>query len=197
MDVPWFDAVNRQPIADELPWPSLEGKRCLDIGTADGFWALEMERRGAASVLATDVPSPFARAARARLEETERVRYAECSVYDLEGSFDFATMAWVLQTLDDPIRALKAVRDVAKQLLLVDTVSVPLMLIPAPVARLDARKDGGEWFVFNPRGMRKAMELAGWRVDATTGILRDRYTVPTGWKHRTGVRGRSCGILAS
>src|ERR1051326_1597538 len=27
--------------------PSLAGKRCLDVGTSDGFWAFEMERRGA------------------------------------------------------------------------------------------------------------------------------------------------------
>jgi hypothetical protein len=157
-----------------------------------------MERRGAAEVLATDVPSHFARAARARFEGVESsVRYAECSVYDLEGEFDLAFMGWVLQTLDDPIRALKAVRRVARQLLLLDTVSAPLTLIPAPLARLDARRDGGEWFVFNPRGMRKAMELAGWSVVAQTRILRDRFFIGTDWKHRAGVRGRSCAMLAS
>ena len=156
-----------------------------------------MERRGAADVLATDVPSPFAHAARSRFDEVEsNVRYAECSVYDLEGDFDFAFMGWVLQTLDDPIRALKAVRRVAKQLLVLDTISLPLTLVPAPLARIDARRDGGEWFVFNPRGMRKIMELAGWTVQAQTGILEDHYLTPTGWKHRLGVRGRSCAMLA-
>ena len=34
---------------------SLRGKRCLDVGTYDGFWAFEMERRGAAEVVAVDV----------------------------------------------------------------------------------------------------------------------------------------------
>jgi tRNA (mo5U34)-methyltransferase len=29
--------------------------RCLDVGTWDGFWAFEMERRGAASVTAIDI----------------------------------------------------------------------------------------------------------------------------------------------
>jgi tRNA (mo5U34)-methyltransferase len=196
-DVPWFDAVDRRPVAAELPWPPLAGKRCLDIGTADGFWALEMERRGAADVVATDVGTPFARHARARIDAVESsVRYEECSVYDLEGEYDLAFMGWVLQTLDDPIRALKAVRRVAKQLLVLDTVSVPLLLIPAPLARLDARRDGGECFVFNPRGLRKALELAGWRVDAQTGILRERYMSPS-WKHRLGIRGRSCAMLGS
>jgi hypothetical protein len=143
-------------------------------------------------------PSPFARAARARFEAVEsRVRYEECSVYHLEGEFDLTFMGWVLQTLDDPIRALKAVRRVAKQLVLLDTISVPLMLIPTPLARLDARRDGGEWFVFNPRGLRKVLELSGWRVETQTNVLRDHYTVPTGWKHRAGIRGRSCAMLAS
>ena len=196
--MPWFDAVDRRPIAAQLPWPALDGKRCLDIGTADGFWAREMERRGAADVLATDVGSPFARAARERFETfASNVRYEERSVYDLEGEYDLAFMGWVLQTVDDPIRALKAVRRVARQVLVLDTVSVPLLLIPAPLARLDARRDGGEWFVFNRRGLRKALERSGWHVDAQTGILRERYLTPTGWKHRLGVRGRSCGILAS
>lgn len=36
----------------------LTGKRCLDIGTYDGFWAFEMERRGASEVIAIDVDSP-------------------------------------------------------------------------------------------------------------------------------------------
>lgn len=32
--------------------------RCLDIGTYDGFWAFEMERRGASEVIGIDVDSP-------------------------------------------------------------------------------------------------------------------------------------------
>jgi tRNA (mo5U34)-methyltransferase len=36
----------------------LTGKRCLDIGTYDGFWCFEMERRGASEVIGIDVDSP-------------------------------------------------------------------------------------------------------------------------------------------
>ena len=43
-------AVDRYLLPDDL-----SGMRCLDVGTMDGFWAFEMERRGAAEVLATDV----------------------------------------------------------------------------------------------------------------------------------------------
>jgi tRNA (mo5U34)-methyltransferase len=49
----WFDT---RPTTSIVPMPaSLAGKRCLDVGTWDGFWAFEMERRGAASVTAIDV----------------------------------------------------------------------------------------------------------------------------------------------
>jgi tRNA (mo5U34)-methyltransferase len=179
----------------------VQGKRCLDIGAADGFWAFEMERRGAADVLATDLGTPFAAAARKRLERVReetgsRVRYEERGVYDLEGEFDLAFMGWVLQMVTDPIGALQSVRRVSKQLLLLDTVSLPLSLVPAPLARLDARRDGSEWFVFNPRGMRKVVELAGWTVEAQSGILREHIPLArTDWRFITGVRSRSCAIL--
>lgn len=48
----WFDL---RPIVDKLPWPDVRGKRCLDLGTYDGFLAFEMERRGAREVVAADV----------------------------------------------------------------------------------------------------------------------------------------------
>src|SRR5256885_10891926 len=140
-------AWDLRPLSEQLPWPDVQGKRCLDIGAADGFWAFEMERRGAADVLATDLATPFAAAARKRLERVReetgsRVRYEERGVYDLEGEFDLAFMGWVLQMVTDPIGALQSVRRVSKQLLLLDTVSLPLSLVPAPLARLDARRDG-------------------------------------------------------
>jgi tRNA (mo5U34)-methyltransferase len=49
----WFDL---RPIVHRLPWPDVRGKRCLDAGTYDGFFAFELERRGAAEVVAIDLP---------------------------------------------------------------------------------------------------------------------------------------------
>jgi tRNA (mo5U34)-methyltransferase len=48
----WFDL---RRVVDKMPWPDVKGKRCLDIGTYDGFLAFEMERRGAAEVVAIDI----------------------------------------------------------------------------------------------------------------------------------------------
>ena len=45
-----------RPAVAHVPLPAdLSGLRCLDVGTWDGFWAFEMERRGAASVTAVDI----------------------------------------------------------------------------------------------------------------------------------------------
>jgi tRNA (mo5U34)-methyltransferase len=220
---PW----DLRPTAELMPWPaSLRGARCLDIGTMDGFWAFELERRGAAEVLAIDVgetdharlkwrPGPIPR--RPELGETFRVaagllgsraEYRELSVYDLDpdevGEFDVVVMGFVLQMLRDPLRGLEAVRAVCRgHLILLDTVSRPLSLVPSPIVRLDARRDGREFFVFNPRGMRKALELSGFHVEEMTRIFRDTYAPPpepvslaTRLMHDLGIRGSSLAARA-
>ena len=54
----WFDTRGN---AQRVPLPArLDGLRCLDVGTWDGFWAFEMERRGAAEVVAVDIDDPDA-----------------------------------------------------------------------------------------------------------------------------------------
>src|SRR5688572_1734974 len=48
-----------QSAVDKVPLPdSLAGKRCLDIGSCDGFWAFELERRGASEVVGLDLADP-------------------------------------------------------------------------------------------------------------------------------------------
>jgi tRNA (mo5U34)-methyltransferase len=155
-----------------MPWPaSLAGLRCLDVGTMDGFWAFELERRGAREVVAIDLAdperqdSPVAERRRGPSQSQvfrggtfrlaaellgSRAQYRDLSVYDLDphevGEFDLIVMGYVLQMLRDPLRALEAVRRVCRgHLILLDTVSRPLSLVPSPLARLDARRDGGEW----------------------------------------------------
>jgi tRNA (mo5U34)-methyltransferase len=217
--------------AERLPWPgSLVGKRCLDVGTMDGFWAFELERRGAGEVVASDVldadeldhsvadrlssrrfrrPSERNFALAAELIGS-RAELRDLNVYDLDpaevGEFDLVVMGYVLQMLRDPLRALEAVRRVCRgHLILLDTVSRPLDLLPAPLARLDARRDGSEWFVFNRRGLHKALELAGWVIEETTPILRDRpgpgvvpgeITLRHRAVHAAGLRGRSAAVRA-
>jgi tRNA (mo5U34)-methyltransferase len=184
-----------RPTAERIPWPaSLDGMRCLDVGTMDGFWAFELERRGAAEVVATDLPhsgaaDPFpgaggnavARGQTFRVAAEllgSRADYRRANVYELDpeelGTFDLVFMGYVLQMLRDPLRGLEAVRSVCRgSLIVLETVSGPLSLVPSPIARLDARGDGREWFVFNRRGLRKALELAGFEVEDESPIVRD------------------------
>jgi tRNA (mo5U34)-methyltransferase len=147
---------------EKVPLPSsLAGRRCLDVGTADGFWAFEMERRGAEEVVAVDVHDPqrmdwpgvektdaemrsimgpelnrhrgFQVAHRA-LESS--VRWEELSVYELDpgsvGTFDFIFMGSLLLHLRDPVAALQSIRSVLTgQLLSVDAIS-PLLSVIHP-----------------------------------------------------------------
>jgi len=113
-------------------------------------------------------------------------------------------MCW--QMLRDPLRALETVRRVCRgRMILLETISRPLDLLPAPLARLDARHDGSEWFVFNRRGMRKALELTGWAVEEVTPLLKDRpgpgvtaqeLTIRQRALLASGTRGRSAAIRA-
>ena len=205
---PW----DLRPAARRMPWPGpLAGLRCLDVGTMDGFWAFELERRGAAEVVAIDLVDPvretFATAAGLL---GSRAVYRRLDVYDLDpddiGRFDVVVAGFVLQMLRDPLRGLAAIRRVCRgHLLLLDTVSWPLCAIPAPLARLDARRDGREAFVFNRRGLARALTLAGYEVEALTPSFRDVYSprpegetvsLRTRAMYALGTRGRSAAARA-
>ena len=134
----WFDL---RPIVDRLPWPDVRGKRCLDVGTYDGFLAFELERRGASEVVATDIedhsrwdwPVRTREAGPAELAQIagqqkglgfeiakealgSSVERVERSVYDLDpaqdGEFDVIVCGALLLHLRDPVRALEAIRSV-------------------------------------------------------------------------------------
>jgi tRNA (mo5U34)-methyltransferase len=137
----WFDL---RPILDGLPWPDVRGKRCLDVGTYDGQLAFELERRGAAEVVATDIsdhelwdwpPRIRARGAAAlRVMAGEQkgqgfeiarellgssVERTFISVYDLSpetvGEFDVVVCGSLLLHLRDPLRALESIRSVCRE----------------------------------------------------------------------------------
>jgi len=118
----------------------LTGKRALDVGTFDGFWAFEMERRGA-DVVAIDVPAleaaEWPAVNRERLEATARewglelgrgfrlasealrssVERVECHVQELAadrigGPVDFVFSGAILLHLRDPVGALENIHSV-------------------------------------------------------------------------------------
>jgi tRNA (mo5U34)-methyltransferase len=195
----WFDT---RPIVPKLPLPeSLEGMRCLDVGTFDGFWAFEMERRGASEVIATDLLDPeewdwpagsspetvreLAERKRggdgfrlAREALGSRVQLLERSVYDLGpeelGEFDFAYLGSLLLHLRDPVRALERVREVTAGRLLVVDVYDPLMSLlfrHRPIATLDGLGRPW-WWQSNIAGLVRMVEAAGFAVVETPRRIR-------------------------
>ncbi|MDQ3647014.1 MAG: class I SAM-dependent methyltransferase [Actinomycetota bacterium] len=172
---------------------SLSGKRCLDVGTEDGFWAFEMERRGASEVVAVDLggsafldwppahgpvpegkPQISKRFELAREALGSRVEWVPGSVYDLRpgmvGTFDFVFLGSMLLHLRDPTRALAAVRTVVDgELLVNDAVSLPLTWLRPwwPAARLVGGAGDPNWWIPNVAGLRRLVETAGYRVLAS------------------------------
>lgn len=128
---------DHRPLVPHYGLPeSLSGMRALDVGTADGFWAFEMERRGA-DVVALEVPRMSARdfpstakrlirdqadtppghrfelARRALASNVALVRLAANDIDPSRlGTFDFVHVGDILLHLRDPAGALAAIRSV-------------------------------------------------------------------------------------
>ncbi|MDQ6605109.1 MAG: methyltransferase domain-containing protein [Actinomycetota bacterium] len=188
----WFDT---RSVARRLPIPPrLTGQRCLDIGTFDGFWAFEMERRGG-EVTAIDIlddrrwdwPANTNREDREAIERRKgrgdgfliarealgaRVERADCSIYDLDpaihGHFDFVYLGSLLLHLRDPVLALERVRSVTRgQLLIVDAIAL-VLTIAAPRSPVLALNGDGRpyWLKPNLAGLKRMAQAAGWQVVA-------------------------------
>jgi tRNA (mo5U34)-methyltransferase len=183
------------PLLPKLPIPaSLAGKRCLDIGTFDGFWAFELERRGAAEVIAADILDPMAwdwpaGADTLAIDALERrkeagrgfeiaaaafdskVQKIEASVYELDpqshGEFDFIFMGSLLLHLRDPILALERVRSVCRgQFLSIDSFDPFLTLLHPwrPIAFLEGTARPW-WWKPNLRGYAQMVRSSGFVIE--------------------------------
>ncbi|MBV8980807.1 MAG: hypothetical protein JO086_07890 [Acidimicrobiia bacterium] len=224
--VPWYHTIelpggvvtpgeyDLRPTLAKVPLPeSLHGMRCLDVGTHDGFWAFEMERRGAAAVTAIDVADPAdldwpvavpAFSAEAREELARRwgaftvardalgsaVERVDISVYDLVpervGSFEFAFFGTLLHHLRDPVGALAAVRRVVDGRLLVCavfSVSKTVLYPSSPVVELFEGQQPF-WNYPNIAGLRRQMESAGWRVVGAGRPFLERFGSGPRWPGR-------------
>lgn len=163
-------AFDLRGVVERMPWPDVRGKRCLDVGTYDGFLAFELERRGAAEVVAVDLPGHehwdwefhqrsrgpeyMRRVAGPRVGAGVRVarellgssvQLEQMSVYELDpgtlGTFDVVVCGSLLLHLRDPLRALDAIRGVCGGLFL-STNHVELGLTVAHPRRPVFRLDG-------------------------------------------------------
>jgi tRNA (mo5U34)-methyltransferase len=195
----WFDT---RSVVDAVPLPSdLAGKRCLDVGTFDGFWAFELERRGAEEVVAIDVLDPKAwdwpansnaeaiqaigaRKANgvgfeiAREALGSSVKRHELSVYDVDptviGTFDVVYLGSLLLHLQNPVHALQSVRRVCRsELVVVDAVDARLTKRwpRRAVAELDALGRPW-WWKPNVAALVRMTEAAGFTVTDSPTMLR-------------------------
>jgi tRNA (mo5U34)-methyltransferase len=101
------------------------GLAVLDIGTRDGFFAFELEKRGA-NVTAVDMaPSTESGFEIASQLLGSRVRYFQENVYGLSsekyGTFDIVLFLGLLYHLPDPLGALETVRRLCRGTLYLET----------------------------------------------------------------------------
>jgi tRNA (mo5U34)-methyltransferase len=163
----WFDLRRHVP-QYHLP-ERMDGMRVLDVGTWDGFWAFEMERRGA-EVVALDVeheseydwpprrrPAQFADLRRGDgfrlLKEIKgsRVERVHCNVYEATperlGTFDLVFVGAVLIHLRDQLLALERLANLCHgQLILAEEYDRLTSLLPFPVSRYHADRDAAVVF---------------------------------------------------
>jgi tRNA (mo5U34)-methyltransferase len=109
-----------------LALPDLRGKRVLDIGTRDGFFAFECERRGAEVVALDHSDLDLTGFAAARTIYGSRAEYVQANVYDLTperlGTFDVVLLLGVLYHLRHPLLALDRLRALCRGLLIVESL---------------------------------------------------------------------------
>lgn len=204
---------DHRPVVDRYLIPAdLSGLRCLDVGTMDGFWAFEMERRGAAEVVALDLDDPtrldwpaslrdtvtdksldetkterfelVKQARRSRVERTLR------SVYEIDtdlGSFDLIFSGDLLIHLKDPVTAVERMRRVCRgSTIICNPISKFRFGNRTPLARLDGI-DEFEWWLLNEAGLERLIKAAGFpRVERGQS-----FELPARaggkWKGRRGV----------
>jgi tRNA (mo5U34)-methyltransferase len=184
----WFDL--RQYVRHYGLPERMDGMRALDVGTFDGFWAFEMERRGA-EVVALDVdrqedldwpprrrPESFPAQARGAGFELAKevfesgVERVVCPIYDALpedlGTFDLVLCGAVLIHLRDPLLALERIaRLCSGTFVSAEPYNRVVGLLPFPAVRFRADRDKGVVF-WEPgaRGWARMIHSAGFdRVD--------------------------------
>jgi tRNA (mo5U34)-methyltransferase len=183
----------------------LDGMRCLDIGTWDGFWAFEMERRGASEVIALDLddereldwpprrrPAKFSdepRGSGFRLAKElfdSKVERVVQNIYTATpqelGTFDLVFCGSVLIHLRDQYLALNRIADLCTgRFISAEEYDRPTSLLPIPVSRYMADRDKDVVFwVPSIRTWEAMLRSSGF--DRVERRARFKLTARAGWK---------------
>jgi tRNA (mo5U34)-methyltransferase len=190
---------------------NLKGKTALDIGTASGFFAFEMEKRGA-QVTATDLPrwtdhdfgpnyqpdrpleelekylhEPFDLAKRLLRSKVEKL---EINIYDLSpdivGRFDIVFCSSVLLHLTDPIKALQRIHSLTREKAIICT-AIDRDAQEEPWARFFGSLGGTTWWLPNRCCLEAMIRVAGFEsLDWYSEFQMD---------FRDGRPGHYCGVV--
>jgi tRNA (mo5U34)-methyltransferase len=194
----------------------LSGLRCLDVGTMDGFWAFEMERRGAAEVVAIDLDDPNRldwpnsmrdgtvktldiekgrRFETARAALDSNVKRELRSVYELDtdlGYFDFVFCGDLLVHLKDPITAVENIHNVCQGSA---TICNPITRLRSGWrrggrGRALAEFDGidyFQWWALSEEAMVRMMQAAGFSRVEQGNQFELPATSSGSWRGRRGI----------
>lgn len=194
-------AFDLRPMMTKLPFPeSLADLRCLDVGTANGFFAFEMAKRGAetvaidlADVSKRDWPPRSDPALRYRTDDGVRgafdvaraaiapaVEWRDVDLYRADeaglGEFDLIFIGNILLHLRDPVAALNALRPLLTEtgrLVSLEPV-VPWLSVlfrRQPVARFQGVMEP-YWWQANRAGHQRIVAAAGFDIFDTGRLLR-------------------------
>ena len=111
---------------ERLALPDLRGKRVLDVGTRDGFYAFECEKLGAEVVALDHIDPANTGFLAARKILGSSVDFVEANVYEITperlGSFDVILFLGVLYHLRHPLLALDRLRAVSRGVVYVESL---------------------------------------------------------------------------
>jgi tRNA (mo5U34)-methyltransferase len=233
-EIGWYHTLELAPgvvtegMFDLRPWVGryglperLDGMRVLDVGSWDGFWAFEMERRGAAEVVALDLDDereldwpprrrpaedafpPGPRGAGFRLAHEARqsnVQRVVANLYDADpaelGTFDLVMCGMVIIHLRDQLLALERIARLCRGTFIsAEEPSRLLDALPFPASRYRADRDAAVvYYQPNRRGWRAMLSSAGFdRVDQHA-----HFTMPSrqGFSVRHVIHHASASVLA-
>jgi tRNA (mo5U34)-methyltransferase len=197
--IKWYHTLELAPgvvtdgIFDLRPWVDryglperLDGKRVLEVGAWDGFWSFEMERRGAAEVVALDIDDeseldwpPRRRPAQfddrhgghgfrlAKEALGSQVQRIHCSIYDADpaelGTFDLVFCGMVLLHLRDQLLALENIARLCRGTFIsAEEPDRATSLLPFSAARYHAERDAAVVFWLpSARAWRRMIWTAG------------------------------------
>ena len=178
----------------------LSGRTILDIGTYDGFYAFEAERRAAKRVVATDHWSwnwpgsdargnfDLAHRVLGSSVEARDIPVEEISSDTLGSTFDIVLFLGVLYHAPDPLGYLRRVRSVTANVAIIETV-VDLLDVPIPAAAYyqGASMNSDASNHFGPNSLAVAAMLQD--VGFSRIVAFEPWTTSKDWGIYAGVRG--------